>query len=358
MKDLDFDEIDRAVNSTNTGRLANTDSPKDTAQQPEPVIKPQDPSMSQPTLAGRRSSGQFMDVVHPSSNMRKPTMIVPERPTIQQSKDTQNIAKLAPVNEPGANSETPIQAEIPKDENRQSEPIEINELKKVATENESESNDAKSEEEDADIDKISQEITEELNGKSDEALDTPFIAGTKVEKRPLGAFSAEQSNPDEQIAPNNQVEKQTGVGEEETKETDIDKSIPEELQDKLLKIESNDVSTDIIQSNNKATFEKPAAEEKVELKPEPTPETKPVTAINNQPSKPIEATSINQQYKEQPSTGDQHSGPIYDTDAYHKALVHPPKKKSSWIWILWIFILIIAGAASGAALYYLVLPLL
>ena len=285
-------------------------------------------------------------------------MIVPERPTIQQSKDTQNIAKPALVAEPGANSETPIQAETPKDENRQSEPIEIGEPKKVVSENESASNDIKNEEEDADIDKISQEITEELSGKSDEALDTPFIAGTKVEKRPLGAFSAEQPNPDEQIAPDNLVEKQIEIGEKGTEETDIDKSIPEELQDKLLKIESNDVSAGTIQSNNKATFEKPTAGEKVELKPEPISETKASPVTNNQPSKPIEATSINQQYKEQPNTGDQHSGPIYDTDAYHKALVHPPKKKSSWIWILWIFILIIAGAASGAALYYLVLPLL
>jgi hypothetical protein len=77
----------------------------------------------------------------------------------------------------------------------------------------------------------------------------------------------------------------------------------------------------------------------------PTSTVEPVV-----PKGPI---SIPQQYKEEPSTGDAKNGAIYDTDTYHhQPLAHPKKKKSGWMWVIWIILILIIGAAAGAALYW------
>jgi len=64
--------------------------------------------------------------------------------------------------------------------------------------------------------------------------------------------------------------------------------------------------------------------------------------------------NIVQQYEEQPSTGDQTNGAIYDTSTYHQPLdAKPAKKKSSaLVWVLWIVVLLIVGATAGAAWFY------
>lgn len=84
-------------------------------------------------------------------------------------------------------------------------------------------------------------------------------------------------------------------------------------------------------------------------------------AVSQTPTvKPIvdSPTSISQQYQEKPNTGDQHSGAIYDTDSYHKAVVQPAKKGSGWLWVLWVVLLLAIGAGVGAAIYFFVLPIL
>jgi hypothetical protein len=67
MKDIDFDEIDRAVSSVGSDNTNANDKPEDTTVQSDaPEISKPEPQTPQttPALAGRRSSGQFMDVVH------------------------------------------------------------------------------------------------------------------------------------------------------------------------------------------------------------------------------------------------------------------------------------------------------
>lgn len=73
MKDIDFDELDRAVHSATNG--GNSKSDDNTRSEPAPVdnesITPASSPVRPPvSLATRRSSGRFMDVVHPSSDMR------------------------------------------------------------------------------------------------------------------------------------------------------------------------------------------------------------------------------------------------------------------------------------------------
>ena len=109
--------------------------------------------------------------------------------------------------------------------------------------------------------------------------------------------------------------------------------LPAELQDNLLQIEADTDTTDQPQKE----------------------ETTPVLPVA-QSEVPTGPTSITQQYTEQPSTGDQPTGAIFDTEAYRKPLSHPAKKKSGWLYVLWIVLLLVVGAGAGAAVYFFVLP--
>ena len=310
MNDIDFDEIDRAVNSVGSDNSGATDKPVNpVAQSDEPdASKPAPQTL--PALAGRRSSGQFMDVVHPSSNMRRAPIKTPEHPLDQNI--VPSTPSTATVEEP-----KPTVTELP--------------TPTIPSNNWA---DSKSESEDADIDEINEDITKELDHKPDELSDTPFISGTKVEKRPLGAFStAEPPTTEPDLEDKGQLDDQKND------------SLPDELQDEILSIESRE--------STPGPEPQPETAEPVE-KSDVTEKTE-VPAVEN---KPAVATSINQQYEEKPSTGDRDSGPIYDTNSYHKPLASPVKKKSGWKIIIWILGILIVGVGAGVLVYYFVRPIL
>jgi len=333
MKDLDFDEIDQAVNSIKSGIPA---ANNDTGTSTPPVNSVQStvsvgPS---PTVVGRRSSGQFMDVVHPSSDMRKTSLMMPNRATNQNTADSNPpVTPIAPA--PLASPDRDSVSSIPASSDiGMPDPIDYRKPSSNVTESRKDTNPDQNE--DADIDRISDDITNELSQKSDESPDSPFISGTKVEKRPLGAFSTEST--DQTTEPEDKKDStDKDKANTEVKPTGPDAPLPEELQDDLLLIESGNSSTNsdtpITKDSYKDTVKASAAE-----------------------SQPIGPSSITQQYKEQPSTGDQSTGAIYDTDAYHKALARPSKKKSGWLWVLWITILLVVGAGAGAAVYFYAIP--
>jgi hypothetical protein len=106
MKDIDFEELDRAVssligtpgdakNTTTSAKPADEDSPapaddtQDTApeansEEHEPEAKPEEPHdaivPASPLISsGKKSGGRFMDVVHPSTNMAKPDAPKPSK---------------------------------------------------------------------------------------------------------------------------------------------------------------------------------------------------------------------------------------------------------------------------------------
>jgi hypothetical protein len=124
---------------------------------------------------------------------------------------------------------------------------------------------------------------------------------------------------DSTTAPTSEPEKTPEPGDQSTTN---DTPMPAELQPGLLSIESN---------------EDPKALEKEEIVP-----TGP--------------TSITQQYTQQPSTGDKPVANMFDTSAYKKPQMVTGKKKSGWLVVLWIFLLLVIGGGIGAAVYFFVLP--
>lgn len=282
MQDIDFEELDRAVNSVSA-------PPPPTTPAPAPVS---------PTPAARRSSGRFMDVVHPSSDMRSSSP-VPER----------SVPSPRSYPQP-----TPAPTERSND---WPDPLDFNGFK-------------------VEPDPTIEPTTESTTGPdlTEEAphapLESPFLSDAKVEKRPLGGFSPE-------VPTTTQLE---SADEPE---------LLLEAPDEELLTETTEQSSE---GEQVSEAELPKEDEKPIIHPTPEPIATPVEEMTPVPA------SITQQYKEQPSTTEQPSGPIFDTESYHQPLTHAPKKKSGALVIIWIVALILVGAGTGAAVYFFVLPML
>lgn len=90
MNDIDFDELDRAVSSTLTPAPEPASDP--VAAAPSVPVA----ASATPTSPAARRGGRFMDVVHPSSDMRGPAAVAP-RPTA-----TPVVPTAAPASTPAA----------------------------------------------------------------------------------------------------------------------------------------------------------------------------------------------------------------------------------------------------------------
>jgi hypothetical protein len=279
MQDFDFDEIDRAVNSTLDPTTPTEPTPTDNSV---PVsVSRSEPASQAPAPAARRSSGRFMDVVHPSSDMRSAP---PER---SEPRKPEAPAPTAPPVVNSSDWPDPLDFHGFKDEPKEADEPEVQKTEEPAT-----------------------------------PLESPFLSDAKVEKRPLGAFSTD----------------------DEPKEAPIE----EPKKDEIPLLEASDEP--LLEAENE---EKAPQQPETESTPEPTQEPTPAPVVEEEPVGP---TSITQQYKEQPSTTEQPSGAIFDTEAYHQPLAHPVKKKSGALIIVWILALIVVGAGVGAGVYFFVLP--
>lgn len=395
MKELDFDELDRAVSSLMGGMApSDLESPKadktktitlplatSSSNKKEPVamsdVKPVqhivkepeptpeiDSSSTSSDISGlpsettTRKGGRFMDVVHISSDMKtasnassRPSRSgVTIEPRISTVTDTAAAdAFIAPETPEEISTEPDAQIEEPLNlTNDWPDPLEMETPAEVG-----------------DTPEVPEEIPEEprfgeLPTTPDETeatqplpdiepLISPFLQDTKVEKRPLGTTMTPLEN---MLVPETQPEAPitteqyipTNIREDIEESHDVDAQLPpgqaspaihlpEELQDELMAVESD-------------TTTMPINEPVKQMPQDVTP-----ARTSNSPFM-VAQTSINQQYREEPSTSDQESGSIYDTSSYHQPLSHPAKKNSGWMWVVWIVLILLLGAASGAALYF------
>ena len=379
MKDLDFDELDRAVNSLMTGapKGASSDSKsestekmltinptlsqdnkssfsaaieKSAAQAGQVLERPAGGMRATTPPAARRAGGRFMDVVHPSSDMKTVSRPVSREgvsltPPLSRSADMPKQYNVAPATPAQPISPSPSQpvpspsmpVPTPVDESGSKsewpDPIALQDFEQEQTVT-------------ADAPASSQANT---TSRSDSSLDTeamaeplstPFLSDTKVEKRPLGAFATDLHSKaslqkDESQAQSNQqnedASKQLAADPVETLE-ETQPELPAELHSELMKIESDQVAAPEVAT---------------------VPASKPSTAMSVRPvSEPAGPASISQQYREEPSTGDSEHAAIFDTDSYHQPLAHPAKHKSGWMMVVWIILLLAVGAGGAAALYF------
>jgi hypothetical protein len=422
MSELDFDELDKAVNTlmndvpkaepsktdeikTLTIKSTLTDESRpsfdkldsalaevngaDTAVVEKPAVS-SPARASTPSLATRRG-GRFMDVVHPSSDMKTATKsalprsrqgvtIEPIGKLVPEKSDDQSDAIASVVNDAPMRSNTPVEiaeeATANVDHNAAAndwpDPLEMSEYTPAPK-----TNDAALEIEELVVGDVVKVVKDELpvnepstifpvddhiEFEDPQSLTSPFIADAKVEKRPLGGAPTDATVDEPDHAP------VLGVLAVDSIATELDPAdqlpptpnvvethLPPELQSDLMAIETDGGTAASTAKAVEDVEVTPAAAPVVETQKapdvaEPVVESKPVATEAATVSGP---TSISQQYHEEPSTSDESNGSIYDTDSYHQPLAHPAKTKSGWLWIIWILLLLIAGGGGAVALYFL-----
>ncbi len=389
MSDLDFDELDKAVNSL-VGDSDAGDEKKDvTSQKPSNDEKPSDASEKiGPSLPSRRS-GRFMDMKHDSSDMQKKdsslmkpskTTITPINPGVKKeaedAKEAQDEAKpksdwpdpidsAKAVNDEESKEEpTPVSTDMPdpldhmasNDTSNDSDKSDVKDTDK-AEEKESEENDAPSEDK-----KDEPELDyEETDPKKDDKKDSPFIDDAKVEKRPLGGFSSESP-----VLPPSEVKKdEDGKSSEDSKEEkptpEEPIELPPELDKDLVAIEAGEAIE--TQTPKKDEQKDPEETEKAEDKSEDQTDEKEPVEQKDRVSELLASAatgSIPEQYKRQNRSHELHAPhPLFDADHYKDSPkgTTPKKPKSLAAKIFqWIFIslgLVLLGGSLGAAAYVL-----
>jgi hypothetical protein len=195
---------------------------------------------------------------------------------------------------------------------------------------------------------------EPVTGPEPAPLSSPFLTDAKVEKRPLGS-----SLPTTMAVPptTSESETTTSVVDDSAAQlpampSEVESQMPEELQGDLIAVEA-DTHMGMPKTDESHPLETTAEPKKEEKKLEAPAAPILLEEPHSAEEKPAGPPSIPQQYREEPNSGEKESGAIYDTDTYHQPLAHPAKKKSGWMWVLWIVIILLVGAGGGAALYFL-----
>lgn len=315
----------------------------------------------------QRRSGRFMDVVHPSSDMktasmgvaRKAKAIVPPSEKIVAKPATDLIDDTStPSDEPAATIEPKVTEDNPTD---------------VASH--------KEEPQEATLKNDSEFDFESLLEQSEVPQSHPFLEGAQVEKRPLGGRSTIA------VTDDSKEEELTPAVEEFTKTPDDE--MPEDLSEKIEAIEavqldkevqapgvilpvgevdetpapvetidSLEESTPLDDVNGVKSVEKEddvkgeeaeALQEKTSIEPEP--ETKGEVATSAPES--AGPTSIVRQYKETPRVvSEDDTSPIFDPENYSQPLEAEQEKSSAWGWIVGVLIALILVAALVAFLWW------
>lgn len=391
MTEFDFDELDKAVNDLMSGvdtskRNTSLDDPEDKVialESPTPttiatravtsvVSAPPVPATSSvpantsstddapapsPSLATKRR-GQFMDVMHPSSDMTSPAKPVSRQaqsvePTGDVTPDPVESAPTEPVSPQESMSfdmeSTRTDAEV--DSAPTESPSEITEESNaavsqwpdpidLATEQQAQESPTEAPEAQADSphDTPADIAVDDAATEPVAPLTSPFLPDAKVEKRPLGE-PVTVTTPDlPTTGETTQPEQTTSAIEPAADATEPSApvaALPEELTSDVIALESS--TTTVSDTSAQAA----------------SPEIEPTTDAPSEPTV-LAGGSILQQYAEQPSSGDQTNGAIFDTKEYHQPVedTKPAKKSSPLKLIVWIIILLVVGSAAGAAYFY------
>lgn len=340
-KEFDFDELDKAVNSLMKDTEPAPEAPAPVATPgapvvelpaPAPVVEPVAPVASvsapaeavapSPSPAVSKPTGRFMDVVHPSSDMRTPSQSVPREgvPVAPIAPATPEINSPAPVPsistepEPALDSVTlppaPLASPFLPDAQVEKRPLGGPSPEPTPSLDEA----------------IAAELSADAEPASIEATEPTTIAETEpaASPEPTVESTAEPTASPERDTPTENEKDNNNVG------------LPAELSNDLVAIESGEA-----QPGESDQLETPATTEDTG---DTTPS--PATAMLSQ-------SSIPQQYKEEASSTTETHAPIYDDQTSAQAIPQAKKKGNTTRIILIAVIAVVVGVVGAAALYYL-----
>lgn len=404
MKDIDFEELDRAVNSLMTTVGDEQGTKPDAVDSFEPVVSTAGNSAATTAIDSNASaapntatvapksdtvvattteapvigtplatkrSGRFMDVVHPSSDMRltsKPSMpnrtaatIQPssmvELPDEQGNDDTatepteelsEKISEIGMDADLNDNNEIvmpdPLDLHMAQEEDQgaSEEKVNMESLDSIAAEELSKSLEGL----DNAPEVVAETRQEALSDTEDKKIDnppeeppiSPFLPDAKVEKRPLGGGATAVGK-----MPSEDDLQETVSGDKEF--TGVDTQQPEGATEEL-----SQASETISEDDTVNAALPPELHEDVTAIEAGVPSAIEETIAV--PSVPPAAASITQQYKEKTVASIANHEALYDSAAQGAPLAHPAKKTSGWMWVMWIVLLLAIGAGSTVALYY------
>lgn len=275
--------------------------------------------------------GRFMDVKHDASSMRTgamPSQVTPRAPTKPASREGVTVQPSDHTADGATAPTAPL----------------IDDVTPVAPPSPLENDAIPTPDTDTLESQSSSSNSVEQTDTQTEVDYSAFIPDAKVEKRPLGQPVVSSPTPLDTTVAGDPVSDSV-TDQAEMNNSDVgtpaspDTALSAEYDQHLMAIESGDASQG-------------------EALVVPTTELEPsssdiasdhVTALAS--TSTTGPASIQQQYKEEPSSGDQTNGAIYDTASYHQPLKHPEKKKSGMLWVVLIVIVILAGVGGGAFVY-------
>ena len=400
MKEFDFDELDRAVNlalkdteaekearprvasravhartmtSARPARsLGRTEAPvsleRPTANEPaENTVATEQPSVT--TLSARplarRRSGRFMDVVHPSSDMKKNAM--PARPLRSVTPPSERPAVSLQADQPettAPETPAPLPTPIVLPETAPPETLAPEETVVAAPESDDTAPAATADE---------PEMAFEFEDfASNQPQTSPFLTDAQVEKRPLGARLAATKTEAEALSSGAPAAEENfeAVHEEaeatSAPEAGIGAALQQAIEKELAAAEPESQPA-IIEEAEPTLEETTAPEEAPEtLAPEEAAEVLEIEEFDvadddedevETPAKPAEPTgptSIARQYKEAPVVASEDdTSAIFDPDSYQQPLEQEPKKKSGMVVFLILLLLLLLVGAAIAVFWWL-----
>ncbi|NLA43007.1 hypothetical protein GX865_02530 [Candidatus Saccharibacteria bacterium] len=332
----------------------------------------------------RRRSGRFMDVVHPSSDMK----------TASMGHSSRKGKTITPPSEEPEKSFGSAASEIDKldlgdDQLLSQQVADILKDDPLGDNTKSDSTDS-GQKEKLTVDEVADEVESALDDKSiTPPLTSPFIEDAQVEKRPLGGRTLKPldnaSNPDD-TSDNTESKDSSEPDLTEINSENLEVDTPldvDKLHEKIEAIEAAQLDAEAatpetvtifsIDDKSSASQESSAptsndkegelslgseakGKEEVDGREDGQVGNVDVDSGSNSEDKSSPdvggPTSIAKQYKEVPRVASEDdTSPIFDPENYQQTLDHESKSKSGWIWVVAIVILLLLGAGVAVFLW-------
>lgn len=361
MADIDFDELDRAVSSLMNEATQGDESSDDSSsaldvseQQATTDVNKSSNSSVQPASVSsttKRFSGRFMDVVPPSS--------------VRHSQPSRVASRVGAKIEPLPSPDEPQASESSTDDSPNST-ISDNNLEHQLIDQAENSEVSQSNQSEPEVDGNDDESTKPVSTDPIAPLESPFLSGATVNKRPLGAPGAVS----EQVS-NPELKEPAPAGDPWGSVNSNDQLVPEalvpEYSKEVMALESQELATGELVADQPVSPDKPLMETNesndmavadslsttdLGAMDSETPPTSPLVSVPERVEVPA-GGDIPQQWA--PVDDSAEPAPMFDAVADQAQQLSPVKKKSGWSVFLIIIAFLLIGIGGGVAVYYFLL---
>lgn len=328
MSDIDFEELDKAVNSlmnkASEGGNSNP-APSDASgvneTQANSAESPAPAEVKAPPMISKKLSGRFMDVVHPLSDMRRNSTA-----TSMPSRTGVFIQPLDSLREESV-SEKVVVKEDSSNAVSNSEVVDSSsDIQPSLTEPDTPAEGSLS-------DKIAESLADSSKNIADPLpnISTPFLPNPNIEKRPLGE-NINPGSPATQIGASD-INNESIEPEDNNSRGDslVDESLKPEFSKEILAVEQmgneepeEDKKADIQNSPDSGQSGGASMQAFGDIMPQYTTEEEPITS----------------------------PAPIFESASSVSGSVGKGRKKSGWLTVLLILLFLIIGIGGGAAAWW------